>query len=273
MARKKSKQHYDFVFSLGQACSCSSSLRAAKLQYASYPFDWLYGSDITGRADILANGFQGWLDRNDLVYQGDRHHPQPCHIYKHAETGIIFNHDFPLSQTLDESWESVNEKYNRRIDRLFREIGKSKKVLAVYMESPEKGRITSDEMLIDAQKRMAGKFPDVQIDLLYLYCDGNLAPEAMKITDLNEYVKTAAFDYSDHAPNTPAFAVDTARAGVLLKRYCASDRRTIAEKLKHERARLKRYGKGSVFRQIFNKLCFKLMRRLENRLRKEGVIS
>ena len=63
MARKKSKQHYDFVFSLGQACSCSSSLRAAKLQYASYPFDWLYGSDITDGRTFWQTAFKGgWTE-------------------------------------------------------------------------------------------------------------------------------------------------------------------------------------------------------------------
>ena len=54
---------YDLIFSLGSACSCTETLRANKLQYYSYPFDWLYGNNFKGRIDIFLNDFQRYIDK------------------------------------------------------------------------------------------------------------------------------------------------------------------------------------------------------------------
>jgi len=40
---------YDLAFSLGQACACSTTLRAARLQFASFPFDWLSNASLEER--------------------------------------------------------------------------------------------------------------------------------------------------------------------------------------------------------------------------------
>ena len=61
------KKKYDLIFSMGAACSCSSALRSAELQVASYPFDWLFGSDFCNRANIVVNDFERFLDKIGII--------------------------------------------------------------------------------------------------------------------------------------------------------------------------------------------------------------
>ena len=50
-------KEYDFYFSLGGSCATTQILRHCHLQFASYPFDWIAGSDIVSRAQIICSGF------------------------------------------------------------------------------------------------------------------------------------------------------------------------------------------------------------------------
>lgn len=125
------------VISLGQACSCATTLIQCNLRRAAYPFDWLYGSDLNGRVNFVVNDFENFLEKEDLKHTGDRESPMPCKIFKNTRSNIVFNHDFPLSMTLDESFPSVKEKYNRRINRLYANIKQTEKVLFVYIEVPD----------------------------------------------------------------------------------------------------------------------------------------
>jgi hypothetical protein len=57
-------ERYDLAFSLGAACSCSVALRRAKLQFASFPLDWIaLGSPVSRTAILLARVKHnlGWL--------------------------------------------------------------------------------------------------------------------------------------------------------------------------------------------------------------------
>ena len=44
---------YNFVFSLGAACTCTDMIRRMKLQDYSYPFDWVWGSSFVERFNYL----------------------------------------------------------------------------------------------------------------------------------------------------------------------------------------------------------------------------
>ena len=66
---------YDLIFSIGEACSCTSALRLAKLQFKSYPLDWLFGSDFIGRCKILASQFEHFIGKN-------KKNQQNCRIYQ-----------------------------------------------------------------------------------------------------------------------------------------------------------------------------------------------
>ena len=165
MKRKK----YNFIFSIGEACSCTQALRQQGLQNASYPFDWLYGSTFVERCKILADEFKYFIRKEDLefAYSYDVS-GLTSDAYHNKLNGIIFNHDFSNSLEFEEAYPLVKEKYDRRIKRLLEKIKNSKSVLAVYLETPTTGHSEiSNQEIFQGYSILREKFGD-KISLLYI---------------------------------------------------------------------------------------------------------
>ena len=64
------KKQYDLIFGIGEACLCSQALRNDNLQVFSYPFDWVYGTLLHNRVEILTNRFKDFFNKEDLVKIG-----------------------------------------------------------------------------------------------------------------------------------------------------------------------------------------------------------
>lgn len=189
------KNKFDLFVSLGAACSCTQTLRDNRLQYFSYPFDWLYGSNFLGRVNILLEDFQFWLNKEDLEYAGKREFPLPCNIYKNLKTGIVFNHDFPLNISLDESFYEVKEKYSRRIARLLNQINTSKSVLFVYIERPDVREEVLQKDLIKAYELLQNKYPNTDINILYLFSTREVDFPNRKVVKVSDNIFRVSFDY------------------------------------------------------------------------------
>ena len=194
---------FDLIFSIGAACSCTQTLRESFLQYYSYPFDWLYGSDFLSRVKILVNNFEHWLDKSDLASYGKRVDTHPNDIYKNARTNIVFNHDFKIDTPLDESYSEVKEKYDRRIRRLLNQIEASKNILLVYIESPEKREETLQKDLIDSYHLLKNRFPNVDIHILYLFSTRGVSLNDKAITPVTDKITRISFDYDAYNREYP----------------------------------------------------------------------
>ena len=142
---------YDLYISLGEACSCSLALRGSKLQFYSYPLDWIFGADIIDRAKYFCNNFEHFIDKNDLTPSFEVRSAS-CRAYYNNLNKITFNHDFKNNVPFDEMYEKVIEKYKRRAKRVIDQISNSQKVLFVYIQSPDSKKEVSDEKLIETQK-------------------------------------------------------------------------------------------------------------------------
>lgn len=201
--RKKDKC-YDFIFSIGSACHCSSLLRKTGLQKKSYPFDWVAYCNFENRADLIVSDFKDFFNKEDLeksnIFNDNR--------YINKQTKMHFIHDFPPQeeQSFDDAYPIQLAKYNRRIKRLYKEIQKSKKVLAVYLAHPTLNIHVDDETLIRIQQKLQQKFPKQQIDILYL----ESKPELYKTAPPQEYMVNdniikiyANFEPIVHYFNTP----------------------------------------------------------------------
>lgn len=162
-----SVKKYDFVFSIGEACSCTQVLRQQGLQNASYPFDWLFGSTLVKRCEILANEFKDFIRKEDLEFSYEERSVK-CYAYHNKLNGITFNHDFLKSLEFDEAYPLVKEKYDRRIKRLLKRIENSNSVLVVYLESPITNHPDiSNEEILQGYSILKEKFGD-KINLLYI---------------------------------------------------------------------------------------------------------
>ena len=124
------KKKYDLVFSLGAACSCAQTLIGANLRQFSSPFDWLFGSDFSGRCEILSSNFQRFLEEKDLTYSYSERSVS-CDAYYNNYNSLTFNHDFETKKELKETYPAVKEKYDRRINRLLQKIQKANSILIV----------------------------------------------------------------------------------------------------------------------------------------------
>ena len=188
---------YDFIFSIGEACSCSSTLRQSGLQFESYPLDWLYGGDIRTRTELLVNNFDNFINKEDLQFGGQRKFPQPCDIYANISNKIVFNHDFPYDGNLDVDYSFVKEKYDRRIKRLYDNIEKANKILIVYMEAPntlKKNIFRVKNVLRDCYSKISSKWSGKNICLLYLTSRKPLF-FTQNINIVNKNVILIQFDY------------------------------------------------------------------------------
>lgn len=199
---------YDLIISIGEACSCTQCLRLLKLQNFSYPFDWLCGSSFQKRIDIITSDFKDFINKEDLVFS----HSEEAisrNAYKNTSNGLVFNHDFLNTIPFDEAYEEVREKYDRRSSRLLDKIRTSSKVLFIYMSLPNSPTpLDINEILVNAQGRLAKAFPTTKCDILYIshapelplkqYNYENISERILKVSLFNKSLKP---DDGEHVVN------------------------------------------------------------------------
>ena len=206
---------YDFIFSLGAACSCTQMLRKAQLQFASYPLDWLFGSDLAGRIDIVASRFERFLV--SYVYS---ERSISCDAYHNEFNDLTFNHDFESGKELKETYLAVKEKYDRRIKRLLDRIEAAQTVLGVFVETPDSGKSKyTAQDLREIHAKLNNAFPNKRFDLLYISPDTEMG-HGETVTELSEdgldWIITE-YSYTKH--NEPPYSVDHRVMLKILKKY------------------------------------------------------
>lgn len=214
---------YDLYFSLGGACACTQILRYCQLQFASYPFDWVFGASITERAEILANRFSDLLQQDAMVLIKENAAGPRTNNWLNQSNGIEFMHDFHYGVPLAEEFPKVLEKYLRRGNRLIQQITTSTRVLAVYAERPCDKHVLPDEDLCAALQILRKAFPEVEIDLLYIYSDDSvLIPEAAISTLPGSGVSKIGFGYNMFNVYAP-YEVNLPMAAHALRHFQISD--------------------------------------------------
>ncbi len=210
------KRKYDLIFGLGAACHNSILLRSCGLQLNSYPFDWLFGSDFGGRMGILLSQFKRFIELGDLEYAHSERSIK-CDAYHNKYNDLTFNHDFPAGIDVAVSYKCVNDKYRRRIHRLLNQICESKKVLIVYSEVPSQPENLSNAQIKKFLEPIQAKWPQCQIDLLYIASDINMPHGNYKVVaDTNDFIKIVA-NYQNASIGAESWMVDNS---VLKKIIC-----------------------------------------------------
>lgn len=217
------KQKYDLVFGVGEACSCSSTLRRANLQIRSYPFDWLFGSTFLGRVKILTEDFKNLLNLEDMVCTGNNGIPHHlCDIYTNKVTGIGFNHDFLHGVNPLDIIDEITQKYSRRGKRLLESAKTSTNILAVWIDSPGSfWKAKNDEDFIEGQKLLQKKFPNAKVDLLVITWEKGLKFNDKKHYQINNNIQKYSFDYQFHHKKKQIadYVVDEKMLLKILKKY------------------------------------------------------
>lgn len=238
---------YDLIFSIGEACSCSQSIRAARLQYASFPWDWLLLPTLPGRARMICEGFGDWLLEEDMRRISDNGDTDQ---YENTRNGILFYHDFPKGVPLAESFPAVKAKYDRRIARLTRLIEEAKRpILVVRVDSPAKASVpaTLDDCRL-CREMLSRRWPGKSFEMCLFSMDRGRRFSDRLEEEPEEGLLHVAFDYASRVPDAPAFAVDLPTMGAFLRaRFSVRDYRTPGEMREYKALRKRRkYAKEGV---------------------------
>lgn len=267
---------YDLAFSLGSSCGTSQALRAAGLQYASFPLDWVGIPEIGLAVESVVSEFEKWFEAEDLdLYT-------VCHttgfltrLYLHRKTRAIFSHEFSDFVPFSQSYPPVRATYDRRIARFNKEFAKAKRILGVWSELATHGSPGFDvyrKALVD----LRAKRPDAQIDLVCFYED----PEAVepKVVLEEEGLTVVAANYRKMDGKVVAHFQDWAQfVKFFAGRYAVSDPRSDGEKKAFVAAGKQnsslRWGPDKTpFRRWLNKHAYKTFRSLEGYLQRKGLI-
>lgn len=270
-------KEYDFIFSLGFSCGTSQALRAAGLQFASYPLDWTGSPGILASAQLIAGDFAGWFEAEDLEIVDVRHGAGFCtRCYRNRRTGFGYSHEFSDFVPFEESYPMVRDTYDRRVERFRAQAGKSRRMLAVYMELPIRKR-AADGDVVEARRILSEKFPLAEVDLLYVYVEpGRGAPA---VSELVPGVSVAGFDYRkyDHGEVTHFIGWEPL-VPLLRSNFRAVDSRSDSERRERTAVERKigslRWGLDkSPFRRWLNKHLYKTYRSIERLLVERGLVQ
>ena len=219
-----SKKKYDFILDIGEACSCSSTLRSANLQIRSLPFDWLFGSSFIGRVNMIVNNFENFMRVEDLECVGNNGvQSHLCDIYKNNYNGLIFNHDFLYGSKVEEAVTGVLSKYKRRQDRLYKLANEAKAILAVWIDTPGANWTKkNDADFIEGLRLLSEKFNHAKVDLLVFAYEEGRAFKDRKYEKLSENIDKYTFDYHKRfhkGKPLPDYIVDEDMMKKILKNY------------------------------------------------------
>ena len=219
---------YDLFVSMGAACSCSSSLRNSKLQFYSYPFDWIGGPPFLERIELIHNNFKDYIIKENLEFS-QKIDITNCDAYVDKKRGMLINHDFKQGRDFDEMYEEVKQKYERRGNRLVNQIKNSKKVLFVYMQTPDNQNIDiSNEDLLKGEALFQKYFPNVRCDILYITCKRDIKPV---VEHVSTHVQHITFDYDGRKENEP-WVVNFKTIDKLFRHFSISTKHLTKENIK-----------------------------------------
>jgi hypothetical protein len=270
-------KEYDLAFSLGFSCGTSQALRAAGLQFTSYPLDWTGEPNIISSVNLIVNDFTDWFEFEDFKLVDVRHGAGFCtRCYLNERTSLGFSHEFDDFHPFEESHPRIKKVYDRRVKRLLDDLHASSKTLAVYIEVSKRDR-AGDEEIINAHRQLAEKFPNAEIDLLYV--STNEAVKKPVLKQLSANIFTAQFNYRKYDGSKVTHFIDwEPLVPVLKENFRVIDRRTVDEKKEYveygKKANDLRWGfDKSRFRRWLNKHLYKTYRSLERILTKRGLVQ
>ncbi len=180
------KQKYDIIYSLGFNCACALYLNQNKLRLTSGPLDWISNMTFNDRIELILNDFADYLKLSDLkkITPDNRTQNLKYDVYKNEKLNCIFPHEFLYNIPLEKSYDEVFKKYQRRIDRFYKNINQKQKTLLVWFSLDSK---ITDEDILNANKKLCAKF-NKNVDMLIIENDDNLINKDMQIIHINENI-------------------------------------------------------------------------------------
>lgn len=190
-------KYYDYIISLGHCCHVAIVLKELFLKGESDVFDWSGGNlfdkcgigGFEGKVNLICNNFENFLNLED--FEEFKHATNNKHKnVRNRKTGLQYLHDFPIDETIEEEFPSFKQRYQRRIDRLYRKIQDAEKICFVFVTRTE---ILPIETVLKAEKKLNELFNN-KIDLLIIQHKDNLKQNEYIKTDINKHITCVYFN-------------------------------------------------------------------------------
>ncbi len=267
---------YDLAFSMGFSCGGTMALRAAKMQFASYPLDWIGAPGIVKSARMIESEFANWFEKDDLQFVAVRGGSFNNNVYQNRKTRFGYPHDFSRLVRFDEVYPEVAEKYARRVKRFLSDVRKSSSALVVYVERPI-NPCESDETLAEAKRILETKFPNCTFDLVYFHLDEKQS--AYEVREVAPGITSVTCNYATYDWGEISHKVkECVLARFLSEHFGVVDTRTEEEKARYasesKRAKKKRVSVGgNALERKISELQYRLYRKLEKILQVKNLVA
>lgn len=243
------KKKYDLVIPLGNACSCSQTLRGAGLQLLSFPFDWVGpGSvdtevplDLGKRVRAICDGIDSWLKAEDFELFADSGEQATTEFYRNNMLKFVFLHDFPKNVPFEIAYPEVRAKYLRRFNRLHQLLENARRVLIFRLDRPDAAVQTPVTACREALQLLSARFPGTVFELILMQQDKNIPFARRKVTEVEPGLTLIRFDYRSTAPTALPSNVNLKQTEAALRSICrVQDYRTADERRANRKAKLKK---------------------------------
>ena len=124
------------IIPLGSTCSIAYQLKKLDKRKNAYPFDWVRINNFAIITSLIENNFEGFLDRESFKFDKI----SKCFLVKNEMKSYLYQtkfckffHEFN-DYINDESFYEFQQKYKRRIKRLYSSINRCKKILFIREE-------------------------------------------------------------------------------------------------------------------------------------------
>ena len=265
---------YDIAVGLGVGCGVSISMREARVQFFSQPFDWIGCNDPSRIARVIAGGFENWMSLEDLEIEGVRVASQSAnYVVRNRRTGELAPHDFPATGSLAKQYPAFAEKMSRRCARLEKSLRAAGRVLLVVVENPQKPGCLADADLERARGIFVAAYPNASFDLVCFQhgadgsCEHRVSERVVRVScKLQQFWHGVVSHTYEHEP---IVAWLRANATVTDPRTEEEVRAFAALK---RRSRSVRFGEGGAFARWIARLQFRAYKKLQKALERKGVI-
>ena len=151
------------LISLGCNCECAYQLSQRKLSGAFFPFDWIRTEDFNQIGIMIEQNFRDFLNKKNLVVGQRNSTTSPTRLISDTKYNMKFVHDFPWEKELEESYDSVKQKYDRRIARFYRALLTNKPIYFFRRD------LVTKAQAIKFCNVMYKKFPGLKFTLIIMH--------------------------------------------------------------------------------------------------------
>ena len=197
---------FDYIVSLGENCQTAITLRSLGLRKEAFPFDWhgVRNFELAGnggfskKIDLICNSFEDFFEEGNYEEFFETWETEH-RLIMNNKTGLQFLHEFPKDKSIHDYFPIFTNKYQKRIDRLYKILRSSSTILFVFVEF---FATLEDEEIKNTSARLMTAFPKSHLHFLIIKNKPSLQKWEIEEKELTSDISVFCInnDFSNDAP-------------------------------------------------------------------------